>query len=85
MEAGTCTIIGSVKSASGATMDDSSREATAWPARPSRVVIFGATGVVGRRLVPLLLEGGSHVTAVLRDRRRAGVLPASPRLRIVTG
>lgn len=66
-------------------MDDSPREATAWPARPSRVVIFGATGVVGRRLVPLLLEGGSHVTAVLRDRRRAGVLPASPRLRIVTG
>jgi nucleoside-diphosphate-sugar epimerase len=32
-----------------------------------RVVVFGATGVVGRRAVPLMIREGHHVTAVGRS------------------
>ena len=51
-------------------------------AAPSgRVLVAGATGVVGRRLVPLLLEGGYEVVGTTRsleraaELRRAGVSP----------
>lgn len=39
-----------------------------------KVFIAGATGVVGRRLVPMLLEAGSEVTAVARSREKAAQL-----------
>ena len=35
-----------------------------------RVVIFGATGVVGRRAVPLMIRDGHRVTAVGRSPER---------------
>jgi nucleoside-diphosphate-sugar epimerase len=48
----------------------------------TRILLAGSTGVVGRRLVPLLVEAGHHVTALTRrpDRipalRAAGAHPA---------
>lgn len=43
------------------------------------IVITGATGVVGRETIQLLLESGQQVTAVSRDPRRAA-LPADVRV-----
>jgi UDP-glucose 4-epimerase len=40
---------------------------------PLKLAVFGATGFVGRRLVEQLVQGGAHVTAVVRD-------PATARL-----
>jgi len=40
----------------------------------TRVLLAGATGVVGRALVPLLRERGHHVTALVRDPSRAAGL-----------
>ncbi|GAB3691856.1 NAD-dependent epimerase/dehydratase family protein [Saccharopolyspora tripterygii] len=43
---------------------------------PLRVVVAGATGVVGRALLPLLRERGHHVTALGRRSDRLGELSA---------
>ncbi|MGH7619155.1 MAG: SDR family oxidoreductase, partial [Gemmatimonadaceae bacterium] len=32
-----------------------------------RILITGATGVIGRRVVPMLVAAGHHVTAVVRS------------------
>ena len=32
-----------------------------------RILITGATGVIGRRVVPMLVKAGHHVTAVVRS------------------
>lgn len=42
----------------------------------SRVLLIGATGGVGRRLLPLLLEGGHAVTALHRKPEQAAALRA---------
>lgn len=42
-----------------------------------RVFLAGATGVVGSRLIPLLLADGHHVTALTRRPDRAGALRAA--------
>ena len=39
-----------------------------------RVFLAGATGVIGRRLLPRLLEAGHDVTAMTRREDRAAVL-----------
>ena len=39
-----------------------------------RVFLAGATGVIGRRLLPRLLEGGHDVTAMTRRADRAAAL-----------
>ena len=39
-----------------------------------RVFLAGATGAIGRRLVPLLVERGHHVFAITRDPERAKAL-----------
>ena len=39
-----------------------------------KVFVAGATGVVGRRLVPLLIDAGTQVTAVARSRAKAAQL-----------
>ncbi|HEX7779989.1 MAG TPA: NAD(P)-dependent oxidoreductase [Vicinamibacterales bacterium] len=39
-----------------------------------RILVTGATGVIGRRLVPLLCDAGHNVTAAVRSRARAGRL-----------
>jgi nucleoside-diphosphate-sugar epimerase len=41
-----------------------------------RVFVAGATGAIGRRLVPLLVEQGHEVTATTRSRHKAGELAA---------
>ncbi len=48
----------------------------------SHVLITGATGFVGKRLVEVLVAAGHDVTALTRDRRKAEALPAP--IRIVT-
>ena len=42
---------------------------------PHRVFITGATGYLGSRLIPLLLERGHHVTALVRQESISKVLP----------
>ena len=44
------------------------------PRDAARVFLAGATGVIGRRLIPLLVAGGHHVTAMTRRPDRAGAL-----------
>jgi len=39
-----------------------------------RMFVAGGAGVVGRRLVPLLVAGGHQVTATTRDRTKLGML-----------
>ncbi|MBX5483070.1 MAG: NAD(P)-dependent oxidoreductase [Myxococcaceae bacterium] len=41
-----------------------------------RIFVAGATGAIGRQLVPLLLEAGHEVIAMTRDARRAEPLQA---------
>lgn len=41
-----------------------------------RIFIAGATGVLGRRLVPLLIEKGHHVTGMTRSATKRGLLEA---------
>ncbi|MFT4030083.1 MAG: NAD(P)H-binding protein, partial [Protaetiibacter sp.] len=40
------------------------------------ILVTGATGSVGRRLVDTLLDHGAHVVALTRDPARAGLPPA---------
>lgn len=42
-----------------------------------RVVLAGATGLIGRRLVPLLVAAGHSVVALTRDARRAEAMVTS--------
>src|SRR3954466_1026521 len=39
-----------------------------------RIFVAGATGVVGRRLIPLLVASGAQVTGVARSARKAAQL-----------
>jgi uncharacterized protein YbjT (DUF2867 family) len=43
------------------------------------VLLAGATGVIGRRIVPLLLADGHRVTGLTRSRHRAGARGADNR------
>src|SRR5438105_8058548 len=45
-------------------------------ARPMRIFLAGATGVIGRRLVPLLVAEGHQVTGMTRERARGAALEA---------
>lgn len=42
-----------------------------------RVFVTGATGVLGRRVVPLLVEAGHRVTAVVRSQAKASAVRAA--------
>lgn len=50
---------------------------------PVRVLVTGATGFVGRHVVPLLLQRGHEVIAVARDETRARGLPWFDQVRFV--
>ena len=42
-----------------------------------RIFLAGATGAIGRRLIPLLIEAGHEVTGTTRSRERADALAAA--------
>lgn len=50
-----------------------------------KVLVTGATGYIGGRLVPLLLEQGHDVRVVVRDARRIVGRPWASRVEVVTG
>ncbi|MEV4315106.1 SDR family oxidoreductase [Actinocrispum sp. NPDC049592] len=50
-----------------------------------RCVVFGATGYIGGRLIPELIETGHEVRAVARDPRKLADVPWHDRAEIVTG
>ncbi|MGB3376577.1 MAG: SDR family oxidoreductase [Microbacterium sp.] len=53
-------------------------------ARP-RALVLGATGYIGGRLVPRLLEAGYRVRVLVRSADRIRALPWSDRIELVTG
>lgn len=42
---------------------------------PRRILLTGATGAIGGRLLPLLLEGGAPIRALVRDPEQASTKP----------
>jgi uncharacterized protein YbjT (DUF2867 family) len=52
---------------------------------PRRILVTGATGYVGGRLVPQLLEAGYRVRVLARDPRRLEGRPWSARVEVVPG
>ncbi|MCB0050146.1 MAG: NAD(P)H-binding protein, partial [Caldilinea sp.] len=50
-----------------------------------RVLVTGATGYVGGRLIPRLLERGHAVRVLVRDPRRIGGRPWADEVEVVTG
>ena len=56
------------------------------PPAPGRVLVTGATGLLGSNVTAELLAAGAEVLALARSGDRAGtLLPAHERLRIVEG
>lgn len=55
------------------------------PSSPRRILVTGATGYVGGRLVPRLVEAGFEVRVLARDPRRLEGRPWSPQVEIVSG
>ncbi len=54
-------------------------------ARPERILVTGATGYIGGRLVPRLLQEGYRVRVLVRSRVRVLSRPWSDQVEIVTG
>ena len=54
-------------------------------ARGVRVLVTGATGYVGGRLVPRLLERGHQVRVLVRDETRLAGRPWAGRVEVVRG
>ena len=52
---------------------------------PKRVLVTGATGYIGGRMVPLLLERGHHVRVMVRDPRRIAGRAWADRVEVATG
>lgn len=48
-----------------------------------KILVSGATGYVGSKLLPLLIEAGYEVIAMVRDKSRKDLF-ASPKIRVVT-
>lgn len=54
-------------------------------APPAPILVTGATGYVGGRLVPRLLDGGRAVRCMARDPRRLDGRPWRDRVEVVAG
>ncbi len=50
-----------------------------------KVLVTGATGYIGGRIVPRLLEGGHDVRVLVRDRRRIAGRPWADRVEVAVG
>lgn len=55
------------------------------PAPGTKVVVAGATGYIGGRLIPRLLDAGCEVTAIVRSPDKLQSVPWRDRVRIVEG
>ena len=57
------------------------------PQQPNTIFVTGATGYVGGRLVPALLDAGYHVRCVARDPRKLELRDwfDDPRVSVVEG
>ena len=53
-------------------------------ARPETVLVAGATGYIGGRLAPLLVEEGHSVRVLVCGETRAGSRPWSDKVDVVT-
>ena len=54
-------------------------------AQPRRIVVMGATGYIGGLIVPRLLEAGSFVRCLVRDRARLQAQPWASQVEVVEG
>jgi nucleoside-diphosphate-sugar epimerase len=50
-----------------------------------KVLVTGATGFIGRHIIPLLLERGHDVTVFVRDSQKTRIFPWHSNVRFITG
>src|SRR5215218_3444412 len=53
------------------------------PSSVMRIFLAGATGVIGRRLLPLLVDAGHHVAGLTRSEARVGDVTAAGAVAVV--
>src|SRR5688572_24513064 len=58
-------------------VEGSSKAENTWKGDAVRIFLAGATGAVGRRLVPLLVQAGHDVVGTTRDPKRVQDLEAA--------
>lgn len=59
--------------------------AASWEAKPLKILVTGATGYIGGRLVPLLVQAGYRVRVLVRDPSRLRDVPWASEVEIVRG
>jgi len=50
-----------------------------------KILVTGATGFIGRHLVPCLIEKGYNITCLIRDDKKAGTIPSHSQVSFIHG